>query len=101
MSVRYRNKNNFNGNNTYSRLSSLLFLTLSLFIIGLVIKVNNESEVMRRDKIPLVIKQIKSKKDQKVIAINNRDRLLRTHIKSEAKKNGMIKADYIRNIIKW
>lgn len=101
MSVSYRNKNNFNGNNTYSRFSSLLFLTLSLLIIGLVIKVNNESEVIRRDKIPLVIKQIKSKKDQKVIAINNRDRLLRTHIKSEAKKNGMIKADYIRNIIKW
>ena len=49
----------------------------------------------------MTLKQIDIRKDQKVIAINNRDRLIRNHIKKEAKKNGMIKADYTRNIIKW
>ena len=34
-------------------------------------------------------------------AINNRDKLLRTHIKNEAKKHGMIKANYSKHIIKW
>jgi len=101
MSISYRNKNNFNAFNISSRFFSFLFFFLTLLTIGLIIKINNVSEVIRRDKIPLVLKQIEIKRDQKVIAINNRDKLLRTHIKNEAKKNGMIKADYSNNIIKW
>ena len=101
MSVSRRNKNNFNTVNINSRFLSLFFFFLILLTIGLIIKINNVSEIIKRDEIPFLLKQINIGKDQKVIAINNRDRLIRTHIKKEAKKNGMIKADYSRNIIKW
>tara|TARA_B100002052_G_scaffold292965_1_gene315367 strand:+ start:615 stop:920 length:306 start_codon:yes stop_codon:yes gene_type:complete len=101
MSVSRRNKNNFNTINISSRFFSFFLSSLILLTIGLIIKINNVSEIIKRDKIPLTLKQIDIRKDQKVIAINNRDRLIRNHIKKEAKKNGMIKADYTRNIIKW
>jgi hypothetical protein len=101
MPLSYRNKNNFNIFNIDLHLHSFFFFFLLLFTIYLIIKINNASEVITRDKIPLVLNQIETRKDQKVIALKNRDKLLRTHIKNEAKKNGMIKADYSRNIIKW
>tara|TARA_Y100000994_G_scaffold216021_1_gene192668 strand:+ start:124 stop:429 length:306 start_codon:yes stop_codon:yes gene_type:complete len=101
MSVSRRNKNNFNTTNINSRFLSFFLSSLILLTIGLIIKINNVSEIIKRDRIPLTLKQIDIRKDQKVISINNRDRLIRNHIKKEAKKNGMIKADYTRNIIKW
>tara|TARA_Y100001970_G_scaffold160165_1_gene195937 strand:- start:4570 stop:4875 length:306 start_codon:yes stop_codon:yes gene_type:complete len=101
MPVSRRNKNNFNKANINSRFLSFFLSSLILLTIGLIIKINNVSEIIKRDEIPFLLKQINIGKDQKVIAINNRDRLIRTHIKKEAKKNGMIKADYSRNIIKW
>ncbi len=101
MPVSYRNKNNFNAFNINSRVFSFLFFSLILLTVGLIIKINNASEIIKRDKIPFILQQIEIKKDQKVIAINNRDKLLRTHIKNEAQKNGMIKANYSKDIIKW
>jgi len=101
MPLNYRNKNNFNIFNIDLRLHSFFFFFLLLFTIYLIIKINNASGIITRDKIPVVLNQIETRKDQKVIALKNRDKLLRTHIKDEAKKNGMIKANYSRNIIKW
>lgn len=51
--------------------------------------------------MPVVSKQIEITRDQKVISINNKDKLIRNHIKNEAEKAGMIRANYSRNIIKW
>jgi len=101
MSVNYRNKNNFNVFNINSRFFSFLFFSLTLLTLYLIINISNDTKIIKRDKIPLILAQIKDTKDHQVIAINYRDKLLRTHIKDEAKKNGMIKANYSNNIIKW
>ena len=101
MSVNYRNKNNFNVFNINSRFFSFLFLSLTLLTVYLIISIGDDTKKLKRDKIPLILAQIKDTKDHQVIAINYRDKLLRTHIKDEAKKNGMIKANYSNNIIKW
>ena len=101
MSVNYRNKNNFNVFNINSRFFSFLFFSLTLLTLYLIINISNDTKIIKRDKIPLILAQIQESKDNQVIEINDRDKLLRTHIKDEAKKNGMIKANYSNNIIKW
>ena len=101
MPVNYRNKNNFNVFNISSRFFSFLFFSLTLLILYLIINISNDTKIIKRDKIPLILAQIKESKDNQVIEITHRDKLLRTHIKDEAKKYGMIKANYSNNIIKW
>ena len=101
MSVNYRNKNNFNTFNINSRFFSFLFFSLTLLTLYLIINISNDTKIIKRDKIPLILAQIQESKDNQVIEITNRDKLLRTHIKDEAKKNGMIKANYSNDIIKW
>tara|TARA_X000000368_G_scaffold411013_1_gene395291 strand:+ start:258 stop:563 length:306 start_codon:yes stop_codon:yes gene_type:complete len=101
MSVNYRNKNNFNVFNINSRFFSFLFFSLTLLTLYLIINISNDTKIIKRDKIPLILTQIQESKDNQVIEITNRDKLLRTHIKDEAKKNGMIKANYSNDIIKW
>ena len=101
MSVNYRNKNNFNVFNINSRLFSFLFFSLTLLTLYLIINISNNTKIIKRDKIPLILAQIQESKDNQVIEITDRDKLLRTHIKDEAKKNGMIKANYSNDIIKW
>ena len=46
-------------------------------------------------------KKIKTLNDRKIIALKKKDDLIRNHIKNQAKKNGMIKANFSKNIIKW
>ena len=101
MSVNYRNKNNFNVFNINSRFFSFLFFSLTLLTLYLIINIGNDTKIIKRDKIPLILAQIQESKDNQVIEITDRDKLLRTHIKNEAKKNGMIKANYSNDIIKW
>ena len=101
MSVNYRNKNNFNVFNINSRFFSFLFFSLTLLTLYLIINISNDTKIIKRDKIPLILAQIQESKDNQVIEITDRDKLLRTHIKNEAKKNGMIKANYSNDIIKW
>ena len=101
MSINYRNKNNFNVFNINSRFFSFLFFSLTLLTLYLIINISNDTKIIKRDKIPLILAQIQDSKDNQVIEINDRDKLLRTHIKDEAKKSGMIKANYSNNIIKW
>ena len=101
MSINYRNKNNFNVFNINSRFFSFLFFSLTLLTLYLIINISNDTKIIKRDKIPLILAQIQESKDNQVIEITNRDKLLRTHIKDEAKKNGMIKANYSNDIIKW
>ena len=101
MSVNYRNKNNFNVFSINSRFFSFLFFSLTLLTLYLIINISNDTKIIKRDKIPLILAQIQESKDNQVIEITDRDKLLRTHIKDEAKKNGMIKANYSSNIIKW
>ena len=56
---------------------------------------------MQLNKIPSIEKNIKILNDQKIIALKKKDDLIRNHIKDQAKKNGMIKANFSKNIIKW
>ena len=101
MSLRYnhRNKNNFSKlDNRYLFISFLPILSL---IVGFIIFINNRSEQLKLNKIPSIEKNIKILNDQKIIALKNKDFLIRNHIKYQAKKNGMIKADFSKNIIKW
>tara|TARA_B000000437_G_C11492417_1_gene243471 strand:+ start:210 stop:419 length:210 start_codon:yes stop_codon:yes gene_type:complete len=69
--------------------------------VGLIIFINNRSEQLKLNKIPSIEKKIKTLNDQKIIALNKKDDLIRNHIKDQAKKNGMIKANFSKNIIKW
>tara|TARA_B100000676_G_scaffold303443_1_gene353978 strand:- start:2289 stop:2594 length:306 start_codon:yes stop_codon:yes gene_type:complete len=99
ISYNYRNKNNFS--KLYnSFLFIISFPTLSL-IVGFIVFINNRSENLRLNKIPNIEKNIIILKDQKIIALKKKDFLIRNYIKDQAKKNGMIKPNYSKNIIKW
>tara|TARA_B100002052_G_scaffold297918_1_gene329852 strand:- start:1765 stop:2070 length:306 start_codon:yes stop_codon:yes gene_type:complete len=99
ISYNYRNKNNFS--KLYnSFLFIISFPTLSL-IVGFIVFINNRSENLRLNKIPSIEKNIIILKDQKIIALKKKDFLIRNYIKDQAKKNGMIKPNYSKNIIKW
>tara|TARA_B100001123_G_scaffold327395_1_gene368228 strand:- start:176 stop:487 length:312 start_codon:yes stop_codon:yes gene_type:complete len=78
----------------------LFFLSISISIFY-TIHIKNKIYVLKTNKIPFILKEINSIKNQKVVSKKNKDNLLRNHIKNEAKKNGMIKADYSKNIINW
>jgi len=101
MSLNYSNRNKNNFSNLDNRYLLIFYLPLLSLIVGLIIFTNNKSEQLRLNKIPSLTKSIKIINDQKIIAINKRDYLIRNHIKSQAKKNGMIKADFSKSIIKW
>ena len=99
LSYNHRNKSNFSKlDNRYLFISFLPILSL---IVGLIIFINNRSEQLKLDKIPSIENKIKTLNDQKIIALNKKDDLIRNHIKDQAKKNGMIKANFSKNIIKW
>ncbi len=99
LSYNHRNKSNFSKlDNRYLFISFLPILSL---IVGLIIFINNRSEQLKLNKIPSIEKKIKTLNDQKIIALNKKDDLIRNHIKDQAKKNGMIKANFSKNIIKW
>ena len=48
-----------------------------------------------------ILKKINILQDFKIAEQASKDRLLRNHIRNEAKNLGMIKADYSKDIIKW
>ena len=99
LSYNHRTKSNFSKlDNRYLFISFLPILSL---IVGLIIFINNRSEQLKLNKIPSIEKKIKTLNDQKIIALNKKDDLIRNHIKDQAKKNGMIKANFSKNIIKW
>lgn len=101
MPVNYRNKSNFNSFKINSRFFTFLTSTLIIIIFYLIINIGNSTKIIKRDKLPFIRKQIEIINDQIVISVNNKDKLIRNHIKSEAEKSGMIRANYSRNIIKW
>ena len=99
LSYNYRNKSNFSKlSNRYLFISFLPILSL---IVGLIIFINNRSEQLKLNKIPSIEKKIKTLNDRKIIAQKKKDDIIRNHIKDQAKKNGMIKANFSKNIIKW
>lgn len=99
LSYKHRNKSNFSkSGNPYLLISFLPILSL---IVGFIIFINNRSEYLKLNKIPSIEKKIKTLNDRKIIALKEKDDLIRNHIKNQAKKNGMIKANFSKNIIKW
>jgi len=78
-----------------------LFLLLTSFSIFYTINIKNKIYDLTNNQIPLILKKINTLKDFKIAEQANKDRLLRKHIKNEAKNLGMIKADYSKDIIKW
>ena len=101
MSLNYRNQNNLISFKINSGFFSFLTFSLILLIFYLIINIGNSNKIIKRDKIPALSKQIEITRDQIVISINNKDKLIRNHIKNEAEKAGMIRANYSTNIIKW
>jgi len=101
MSLNYRNQNNLISFKINSGFFSFLTFSFILLIFYLIINIGNSNKIIKRDKIPALSKQIEITRDQIVISINNKDKLIRNHIKNEAEKAGMIRANYSRNIIKW
>ncbi len=101
MSVNYRNKSNFNTSNISSRFFTFLTFLSILIILYLIINISNSTKITKRDKLPLIKNQIEIINDQIVLSVNNKDKLIRNHIKNEAEKSGMIRANYSKNIIKW
>ena len=101
MPVKYNNRNKNNFSKLDNRYLLIFFLPIISLIVGFMIFVNNRSELLKLNKIPGIKKNIKILKDRKIIALNKKDFLVRTHIKEQAKINGMIKANFSKNIIKW
>ena len=101
MSLNYRNQNNLISFKINSGFFSFLTFSFILLIFYLIINIGNSNKIIKRDKIPALSKQIEITRDQIVISINNKDKLIRNHIKNEAEKAGMIRANYSTNIIKW
>ena len=101
MSLSYNNRNKSNFSKLDNRYLFISFLPILSLIVGLIIFINNRSEQLKLNKIPSIEKKIKTLNDQKIIALNKKDDLIRNHIKDQAKKNGMIKANFSKNIIKW
>ena len=99
LNYNHRNKNNFS--KLDNRYLLIFFLPTLSLIVGLIIFINNKSEQIRLNKIPNIEKNIKILNDKKIIALNKKDFLVRNHIKEQAKINGMIKANFSKNIIKW
>tara|TARA_B100000676_G_scaffold3387_1_gene3131 strand:+ start:5138 stop:5443 length:306 start_codon:yes stop_codon:yes gene_type:complete len=99
LSYNHRNKNNFS--KLDNRYLLIFFLPILSLIIGFIIFINNRSEQLKLNQIPSIEKNIKILNDQKIIALKKKDFLIRNHIKDQAKKNGMIKANFSKNIIKW
>ena len=101
MSLSYNHRNKSNFSKLGNRYLFISFLPILSLIVGLIIFINNRSEQLKLNKIPSIEKKIKTLNDQKIIALNKKDDLIRNHIKDQAKKNGMIKANFSKNIIKW
>tara|TARA_B100001123_G_C14314980_1_gene632874 strand:+ start:174 stop:482 length:309 start_codon:yes stop_codon:yes gene_type:complete len=79
----------------------LLLLLLVSFSIFYTIHIKNKNYDLTTNQIPLILKKINTLQDFKIAEQANKDRLLRSHIKNEAKNLGMIKANYSKDIIKW
>ena len=102
MSLKQELENNSTSFNIDLRLFYFILFFLSIALsIFYTINIKNKIHDLGTNEIPLILKEINSIKDQKVISYRDRDKLLRKHIKNEAKNFGMIKADYSKNIIKW
>ena len=101
MSISYNNRNKSNFSKLDNRYLFISFLPILSLIVGLIIFINNRSEQLKLNKIPSIEKKIKTLNDRKIIALKKKDNLIRNHIKDQAKKNGMIKANFSKNIIKW
>ena len=76
----------------------LLLVSISIFYT---IHIKNKNYDLANNQIPLILKKINILKDFKIAEQANKDRLLRNHIRNEAKNFGMIKANYSKDIIKW
>ena len=83
----------------------LFYFFLLLFLVSLsifyTIHLKNKIYDLTNNQIPLILKKINTLQDFKIAEQANKDRLLRNHIKNEAKNFGMIKANYSKDIIKW
>ena len=101
MSLSYNHRNKSNHSKLSNRYLFISFLPILSLIVGLIIFINNRSEQLKLNKIPSIEKKIKTLNDRKIIALKKKDNLIRNHIKDQAKKNGMIKANFSKNIIKW
>ena len=79
----------------------LLLILLISFSIFYTIHIKNKNYYLANNQIPLILKKINILQDFKIAEQASKDRLLRNHIRNEAKNLGMIKADYSKDIIKW